>query len=545
MKTWTPVLFSLLLCLGAQAQQPLAQEELLEQGNRLYQQKSYAESAALYAQAAPLPGTLKATAYYNAACSFALAGQADNAMEQLLLALKAGFYNEAHLQKDTDLEILHQHPQWQQALQACATNKQVNEMLYGDKAFSTPYEPALSEDQKIAGLSRFWMEVKHNFAYFHQVPNLQWDSLYLAYLPRVRATATTQEYYLLLAEMCAKLQDAHTNVYPPRELSNTFYSRPALKTKLIEDRVLITELLDPALAQKGLYVGQEVVQVNGLPVQEYAETKIAPYQSCSTPQDRQVRLYQYALLNGSDAEPVQLLVKDKKGKEFTVSLAREFGKPRQQQPAFVYKKLPGGYAHIMLNSFEVDTAIAAFAQLLPELQQSKGIIFDVRENGGGNGGVGYALLRYLIKEQVHISQWSTRNYLPAFRAWQRPMPAYVQDEYLFPEEVLLHQPVVVLTSGKTFSAAEDFTVAFQATKRGAVIGEPTGGSTGQPLSFKLPGGLTARVCSKRDTYPDGTDFVGVGIQPDVVVKPTVAAFRKGKDETLEAALAYLKKQLPH
>jgi hypothetical protein len=35
----------------------------------------------------------------------------------------------------------------------------------------------------------------------------------------------------------------------------------------------------------------------------------------------------------------------------------------------------------------------------------------------------------------------------------------------------------------------------------------------------LPGGGGARVCSKRDTYPDGGEFAGIGIQPDVVVDP--------------------------
>jgi C-terminal processing protease CtpA/Prc len=78
-------------------------------------------------------------------------------------------------------------------------------------------------------------------------------------------------------------------------------------------------------------------------------------------------------------------------------------------------------------------------------------------------------------------------------------------------------------------------------KRGTIVGEPTGGSTGQPLMFKLPGGGAARVCTKRDTYPDGKDFVGVGVQPQVLVRPTIADFRAGRDTVLEAALDFLRK----
>jgi carboxyl-terminal processing protease len=102
-----------------------------------------------------------------------------------------------------------------------------------------------------------------------------------------------------------------------------------------------------------------------------------------------------------------------------------------------------------------------------------------------------------------------------------------------------HKPVVVLVGNMTFSAAEDFVVAFDLMKRGKLIGEPTGGSTGQPYSFKLPGGLSARVCMKRDTYPDGKEFVGVGVQPDILVVPTIADIRDGRDVALSKAIEFL------
>jgi C-terminal processing protease CtpA/Prc len=67
-----------------------------------------------------------------------------------------------------------------------------------------------------------------------------------------------------------------------------------------------------------------------------------------------------------------------------------------------------------------------------------------------------------------------------------------------------------------------------------------GFNTGQPLVFPLPEGGLARVCTKRDTYPDGHEFVGVGVQPDRLVHPTLADFRAGRDPVLEAALEELR-----
>ena len=101
------------------------------------------------------------------------------------------------------------------------------------------------------------------------------------------------------------------------------------------------------------------------------------------------------------------------------------------------------------------------------------------------------------------------------------------------------KPVLVLTGAATFSAAEDFAVAFDGMQRGTLVGEATAGSTGQPLFIKLPGGGAARICTKQDSYPDGRPFVGVGVQPQHIVRPTVDGVRAGRDEVLEAALAQL------
>lgn len=75
------------------------------------------------------------------------------------------------------------------------------------------------------------------------------------------------------------------------------------------------------------------------------------------------------------------------------------------------------------------------------------------------------------------------------------------------------------------------------------IGRNSFGSTGQPYLFDLPGGGSARVCTKRDTYPDGREFVGNGVKPDIEVIPTLKDFIANKDVTLNTALDYLNKKI--
>ncbi|KPK79387.1 MAG: hypothetical protein AMJ81_13300, partial [Phycisphaerae bacterium SM23_33] len=88
----------------------------------------------------------------------------------------------------------------------------------------------------------------------------------------------------------------------------------------------------------------------------------------------------------------------------------------------------------------------------------------------------------------------------------------------------------------TGSAAEDLTVLLHGNGRATVVGEPTSGSTGQPILLALPGGGRVRICTGQAHYPDGREFVGPGIRPDVPVNRTIKGVTEGRDEILQAAL---------
>ena len=398
--------------------------------------------------------------------------------------------------------------------------------------------------------------MKYNFINFHLVPDLDWDKTYLEYIPKVLSTKSTLDYYKTLMEMCAKLKDAHTNVYTPDELDNEFYARPLLRSRLIEDKVLLIDIYDENLAQNGLAIGQEVVEIDGIPVKEYAERNVKPFQSAATPQDMQTRLFDYALFSGSANSPLNLTLRDTKENLIKKIIPRVAPQERGKKipfSAFEFKMLPSNIAYVALNTFGNNSPAEMFAKNFSEISKADSLIIDLRNNGGGSSGVGYSVLSFLVNQSFKGSKWYTREYHPTYRAWGRPDKTFGnEDAYEYKIEEIKRirgentepflKPVVVLTSPRTFSAAEDFLVAFKPLNRGLIIGEPSGGSTGQPLVISLPGGGSARICSKHDTFPDGTSFVGVGIFPDITVAPKVSDVINGKDTVLEAALQELRKK---
>lgn len=531
---------------------------VLAKASEAYRKKEYERSAQLYAEAIRL-GAREANDFYNAACSAALAGRKDEAFVYLARALDAGYANAEHLQKDSDLTGLRADPRWRPLVEKAESNRKAQQARWNSPAMKTPYRENLSDDEKVAGLSKFWSEVKYNFANFDLVPDLDWDALYLAYLPKVRQTKSTAEYYRVLTELCARLKDGHTNVNAPAELSEEFYAYPDVRTRLIEDKVLVVYVSDEKLQQEGVRPGVEVVEVNGRPVKQYAAERVMPYQSASTKQDLDVRTYEYSLLTGSAKEPLEVVFQDEKGRVFRKTLPRMSYRAREEMakqtpsptpapsptgPRYMrYEVRPGNIGYVLLSSFENQKIVEEFEAVYAEIAKTDALVIDIRGNGGGSSSVGYGILSYLTDKPFKTSAWKTREYRPSFRAWGRPEGWHVAPpgEWRPKGDRLYSKPVVLLTGPRTFSAAEDFAVAFDFMKRGKIIGEPTGGSTGQPLFFDLPGGGSARVCTKRDTYPDGKEFVGVGVQPHIAAHRTVADLRAGRDTVLEVALAELRK----
>ena len=536
-----------LFCLAALSAFAQSKEELSNQALAAYNRKEYVSSASLYVQAIR-KGALDADNYYNAACCYALSGDKENAFLFLEQSIRGGYHDAEHLQKDTDLDTLHADPRWPGVVASTQVTARRLENFWNGPSLRSSYKPDLTVEEKVAGLSKLWSEVKFNFANFDLVPGLDWDSLYRAYLPKVMESRSTADYYRLLSAVMAQLHDGHSNVYVPDTLANDSYARPAFRTRLIENKVIVATVWEEGLRKQGIREGAELLEIDGQAVKEYAGKFIRPYQSSSTGQDLDVRTYEYALLTGAAGSSVSLLLADEKGKRFTCQVKRVSVEERRkytgQVPGYQLTWLKDSIALVSLNNFESDKTANDFLNNFPVLSRASAIIFDVRDNGGGSSDVGYKILACLTRKDIAGSAWRTRDYRPALRAWGRSEGWYGYGSNTFqPNGTYCYdKPVYVLIGPKTFSAAEDFAVAFDAMHRGVLVGEPTGGSTGQPLFFYLPGGGSARVCSKRDTYPDGKEFVGVGVQPGIRVTPTVADYRKGRDTVLEAAVAEIGKK---
>ncbi|HEY0511456.1 MAG TPA: S41 family peptidase [Thermoanaerobaculia bacterium] len=398
----------------------------------------------------------------------------------------------------------------------------------------------LTEEECVSGLAHLWAAVKRHFVNFDLVPGIDWDTLYRENLPRVRQATTVAAYYQTLRRMVAKLRDGHTGVTPPEEIADEILARPLLVTRWIAGRVLVAGILDERLERTGIAHGQEIVAVDGVPVREYAGAQVEPYMNASTPQDLAARTFETYLLAGPLSRGTELTLRHAGGGEVVRCVPRarrqeRTGRLAERHPPVVLRVLPGGIAHLALNTFDGEEVERRLEEVLPAIVRATALVLDIRENTGGNTAVGFQLLGRLTGRRHLVGRWRRRS--RHAQDWGSE-GSYQGETWLEPVQdgEPYARPVAVLTSARTYSAAEDFAAAFDTMERGLLVGEPTGGCTGQPFVFSLPRGGSLRVCSRRDTYPDGREFVGIGVQPDHLVQPTLEDFRAGRDTVLDAAL---------
>src|SRR6266436_2588907 len=172
--------------------------------------------------------------------------------------------------------------------------------------------------------------------------------------------------------------------------------------------------------------------------------------------------------------------------------------------------LTGNVGYLKFNFFadpEVcgSTAVAA----MNFLANVDAIIFDLRENGGGDPKMIAFISTYLFSEPTHLNDIWERKDDSTHQYWTLP---YV------PGKRLDGKPVYVLTSKQTFSGAEEFSYNLKNLKRATLIGETTGGGAHPVSGHRIDEHFMIGVPFARAINPiSKTNWEGTGVEPDVKV----------------------------
>ncbi len=193
------------------------------------------------------------------------------------------------------------------------------------------------------------------------------------------------------------------------------------------------------------------------------------------------------------------------------------------------ERLDGNVGYVDFRQF-VDASLAGATAVaaMNFLSNCDAIIFDLRENGGGEPSMIQLLLSYFFDEPKHINSFYVRSSDSIEQFWTQ---GYVLGKKM-PDI-----PLYVLTSSYTFSGAEEFTYNLKNMKRATIIGETTGGGAHPTFERFFPTlSVEMRVPYGRAINPiTGTNWEGVGVQPDIAV-PKEKALTTAHLEALKTLL---------
>lgn len=396
-------------------------------------------------------------------------------------------------------------------------------------------------------LVRLYDEVRYNFVFYPKM-TARWDREYHRNLQAILEAKDDFEKLRILQRMAAACRDGHTFVYFP----SGGFEMPGFSpftTVLLPEGVYIRSVESRELSDAGMRRGQKIVAVNGENPEAWAVRELKPYVCSSTPQWILHEMYDgYNFTGIRRGTPMALTLENPDGSQLTVT--HKVGAPQWDsslsiRPELKFKVIGKNTGLLTIPHFQNNETTAFFDSVFPRISKTDALIIDLRGNGGGNSGYADYIALHLIDRPIATGPWTTRVYNPAFASWGRK-----EETYSAPRDTMMPlpgitpylKPVVLLTDRATFSAAEDFTALLKSAGRVTQIGTATGGSTGNGVRASLTGNgqVMANICSKHDLAPDGTEFVGVGLIPDIVVEESAKSyFDPKRDDVIAAALRHL------
>jgi hypothetical protein len=151
------------------------------------------------------------------------------------------------------------------------------------------------------------------------------------------------------------------------------------------------------------------------------------------------------------------------------------------------------------------TVVAAMAFVA----NADALIFDLRDNHGGDPSMVEFMVSFLFGEPTHINDLAARDTNETHQYWTLPW---------VPGQRFLDKPVYVLTSHETFSGGEEFTFDLKTQKRATIVGEVTGGGAHPVKGMPAGDHFTIGVPFARPINPvTKGDWEGTGVEPDVKV----------------------------
>lgn len=414
-------------------------------------------------------------------------------------------------------------------LAGCASTPQAVPKPFVPEVLSAAERQA-AYDEVVMLIQTRYIDAKHN--------GVDWAAAAARYREPALRAPDDKRFWEQLNRLVGELKDAHSRVLSPLDIKATREQRGShgLEVRQREERWLLASVAaNSQAALLGLRPGQQVLQVDGLPVQQWWSQQAEKVRGSSTERSRQVLIN--GELNGGDVGSERLLqLRRSDGSEFEVALRQD----ALQGGGVRAHLLKDGTGYLRFVGFasglrtELDHA-------LRRLAGAKSLVIDLRSNPGGDLKLTTELLGWFLPpgEAGKVVTRDNKR-LTALLGLMDVTP----DLLIKAQAQQLKQPLAVLIDERSASAAELMAGALQAKGRARVFGATSCGCLlGTRSSGENLRGGGRLLFSEIELLIDGQPRIeGVGVVPNEAVWADPGALLLGRDAVLDAARAWLDAQ---
>ena len=368
---------------------------------------------------------------------------------------------------------------------------------------------------RAAAYQQFWRAYNDSF-YDPNFHGRDWAAIGEKYRKFLPSVGHRREMATLLGFMTGELEASHAEVSPgpggaksassavPGFVVDYSYNGPGIKVLEVPKRT------PGAYAKTKLNPGEVVTKINGKDV------------AMNEALFRDV-------LNDQVGRELTMTVKGADGKEREVKSralsAGEYGGIVRQNKLEANRKWVeansnGDFTYVQIAGMDGGSLERFNQQIWQYAKGKKGVIIDVRGNGGGN--TADRIIDILERRQ-------NMNYVP-------------RDEALISGPgTVLNMPIVVMCDETSFSNAEMFPEAMRARKLAKLVGHPTSGYVIYTGGLPLVDGTQGRMPGTGVYRVDGTPMENLGVRPDFIVDVSPEEYLQGIDPQLAKAIEVLRK----
>lgn len=416
-----------------------------------------------------------------------------------------------------------------------ATTADVRDFMpRADSAYSEMRYPALP--YRLLAAYRYWNAIQ--YFYFSPMPaGTDWNDVLVESVRAMEAASDSIEYRLAVAAMTVRLHDGHaqSRFAFPHVVGD---AGPRVRLRYVEGHPVVTSASsDSVTVATGIRVGDVVLRVDGEDVvarMARIERLLPGTSRPGEPNGPPIN----QLLSGRNGSLARVTVERADGSRHEIALPRMVSPcgantcPERSGAAIRFLTPEIGYADLAgISESMVDSLFETF-------KNTRAIVFDGR---GPNAGSPPSIAARLSESRVRAGRGLGRVVLSPDSATRTTMESSGLLESTTKWRYL--GKTVLLINDRAFSNQEQVPIFFASANGTTLVGSPTAGGIGALTFVTVPGGVAPSFPGGEGRPVDGSVIHRIGVQPDILVRPTIAGIRAGRDEVLERALTYLREAL--